>query len=342
MMPQMGQVPDQPPDPGDPGELAARARAALGDLERSKEALLRRSASGDGSARVLLAAMVVLRDFAAKTEAAWFAATVGAERELLELARENARLRADLEESRQRQPARRRHAAERPLWPRAVRGAAPLAVLPVGLRHAGSLLGHHAAATALAGTAVAAGAVLAVGAGVTQTVPYGTPAPASHAAFRAPAAAPYSAVRIAGGASSSPSGPRTAAQSASPVPSAVPRSRVSSPPAAPSPSPSPAVTAAVPALTVPRLLDLGATTRGPLTLRAGGDAVTWTLRATDGITVSAAGVPVTGGTLAAGQELDLAVSAPTGAGVVYVSAGSRTWAVVVSSDLAPAGPPPVP
>ncbi len=210
-----------------------------------------------------------------------------------------------------------------------------MAVLPAGLR----LLGHHAAAKAVLGSsAVAASAVLVIGTGVTQPVPYETPAPAGHAAFRA-SEAPYSAVRIPSARASASPRARTAAQSASPVPVAVPSPRARSvPPATPAPGPS--ATAAAPAIDVPRLLDLGATTRGTLTLTAGAQAVTWTLRATDGITASAAGGPVTADTLAAGQELDLTVTALLGGGVIYISAGPRTWAVVVSSDLAPAGPPP--
>lgn len=335
MMPQLGQEPDRPPDPG---ELAGLARAALAQAGPSRQALLRRADSGDSHARVLLAEMVVLRDVAAKIDAAWFAAVLGAEREMRELAQENARLRADLEEA-SRHARRGRHAGERPPWLRAVRPAAPLAVVPAGLR----LLGHHAAAKAVIGSsAIAASAVLAIGAGVTRTVPYETPAPAGHSAFRAPAAAPYSAVRIPRDAVSSSPRARTADRSASPVTAVTPVPAVSPPPsAAPSPPPVPAVPV-LPVLTVPRLLGLGAATRGPLALRAGDQAVTWTLSASDGITASEGGVLVTGGTLAAGQELDLAVSAPLGAGVIYISAGARTWAVVVSSDLAPAGPPLLP
>lgn len=329
MMPQIGHVAGKPPDPG---ELIDRARAALEDLERSKTALLGRSASGDGDARVMLAAMVVLRDFAVKTEAAWLGAAIGAARELRELAGENARLRADLEEA-SRHARRGRHAGERPPWLRAVRPAAPLAAVPAGLR----LLGHHAAAKAVLGSsAIAASAVLMIGTGVTRTVPYETPAPVGHAAFRAPAAAPYSAVRIPLDAASSPRA-RTAAQSASPVLPAAPSPRASPPPSsAPAPAPS---APAVPALAVPRLLDLGAATRGPLTLTAGPQAVTWTLSASDGITASEGGVPVTGGTLSAGQELDLAVSAPLGGGWIYVSFGGTTVPVEVTSDLGgtPAG-----
>jgi FtsP/CotA-like multicopper oxidase with cupredoxin domain len=81
------------------------------------------------------------------------------------------------------------------------------------------------------------------------------------------------------------------------------------------------------------VLDLGAVTRGPLTLTAGPQAVTWTLSASDGITVLAAGVPVTGGTLVPGQELDLTVIAPTGKGWIYVSFGGTTVPVEVTSDL---------
>lgn len=332
-MPQIGQAAEKPPDPYDPRELAALARVALAQTGPSREALLRRAASGDRHARVLLAEMVVLRDLAAKIDAAWFAAALAAERELRDLAGENARLRADLEEA--TRPGRRgRHAGERPPWLRAVRPAAPLAVVPVGLR----LLGHHAAAKAVIGSsAIAASAVLVIGAGVTRTVPYQTPAPAGHAASRA--VAPYSAVRIPRDAVSSSPAARTVAQSAGPVPAAVPSPHASSPPSA---APTRSAPAPDPVLDVPRLLGLGTATRGPLAVRAGDQAVTWTLRATDGIMVSAGGVPVTSGTLTAGQELDLTVFAPLGAGVIYISAGARTWAVVVSSDLAPAGLLPVP
>jgi len=327
MMPQERQVPEKPPDPG---ELVERARASLADLERSKAALLERSARGDGNARVLLAAMVVLRDFAAKTEAAMVAAAIDAAREIRYLTQENARLRAELEET--RRPGRRpRHAAGRPLWPRAVRSAVPVAALPAGLRHAGSLLGHHAAAKAVIGTsAIAASAVLVIGTGVTRTVPYQTPAPAGPSAARAPAAQPYAAVRIPRDAASAAPRARTAAQSASPAPSASPPP--SSAPAAPPPSPPPPAPAPVPAIAVPRILDLGAMTRGPLTLTAGPQAVTWTLSATDGIQVLENGAPVTGGVMTAGQELDLTVIAPAGKGWVYVSFGGTTVPVEVSSD----------
>jgi len=88
------------------------------------------------------------------------------------------------------------------------------------------------------------------------------------------------------------------------------------------------------------VLGLGAATRGPLAITAGDQGVTWTLSATDGITVLAAGVRLTAGVLAPGQELDLTVIAPRGGGVIYFSAGPRTWTVVVSSDLSPAGPTP--
>lgn len=318
MMPQMGQAAERPPEPV---ELAGRARSALADLERSRPALLERSARGDASARVLLAAMVVLRDFAAKTEAAWFAAVLAAERNLGDLAAENARLRAELEAA--RSPSRRgRHAGERPPWLKAVRPAAPLAAVPFGLR----LLGHHAAAKAvITASAVAASAVLVIGSGVTRTVPYETPAPAAHSAFRAPAAIAYSAVRIPQDAAGSSPPALTAAQPASPAPAAVPPPRASSPPpAAPTRS-----APAPPVLTVPRLLGLGALTRGPLTLTAGGQAVAWTATATDGITLSQ-----DDGVALPGQPVTLEVADPSGdGGWVYVSFGGTTVPVEVTSDL---------
>lgn len=227
--------------------------------------------------------------------------------------------------------ARGRHRApkrgERPQWLRALPAAVPLGA---GLRHAGGVLGHHAASSALAGSAVAASAVLVIGA--SGPVPHPAPVP-SHA-VRAPAAIVYGAVRIPAAPSSSPPA-RTDARSASPAPSVTPPAPARSLPPAPPPSPPPPAWVP-PALSVPRVLDLGAMTTGPLTLTAGPDAVTWTVTATDGITVSANGHPVTGETLAAGQRLDLTVFAPAGGGVIYFSAGPRTWAVVVSSDLAPA------
>jgi len=141
-------------------------------------------------------------------------------------------------------------------------------------------------------------------------------------------------VRIPRDAVSASPPARAAVNAASPVPSATPP-----PPGPATAAPSPAPSAPAPALSVPRLLDLGPVTRGTLTLTAGPQAVTWTLSATDGIQVTENGAPVTGGVLTAGQELDLAAWAPRGGGVIYVSAGPRTWAVVVSSDLSPAGPP---
>jgi hypothetical protein len=72
--------------------------------------------------------------------------------------------------------------------------------------------------------------------------------------------------------------------------------------------------------------------RGPLTVTAGPDAVSWTVTSTDGITVSQDGAPVTGGVLAAGQEMDLTVSAPTGHGVLHFWVGTKVFTVVVSQD----------
>jgi hypothetical protein len=322
MMPQLGQEPERPPDLGG---MLERAGHAIGAVERSWDALLRR-APGDGDVRAVLAATVALRDLTRQVDAAMVAAAIGAARELRELAAENARLRADLEEA-ARLGRRGRHAGERPPWLRAVRPAAPLAAVPVGLR----LLGHHAAAKAVIGSsAVAASAVLVIGAGVSRPVPYETPAPAGHSAFRAPSADPFAAVRIPRAAAGSSPRARTAAQSASPAPVAVPSPRTSSAPSATAP---PSFPAPGPVLDVPRLLDFGAVTRGPLVLHAGDQAVTWTLRATDGITASAGGAAVTGGMLAAGQELDLTVFAPLGGGWIYVSFGGTTVPVEVTSDL---------
>jgi hypothetical protein len=185
------------------------------------------------------------------------------------------------------------------------------------------------------GAVAAAAAVAATGtiAGMHDTSsvrPFALPSPA--AVMHAGVFPPDTAVLVP---SASPSRSRRASQdarSASPAPSPpVSAPVVTTAPPQPSPSPS------QPALTVPPGIDLGSVTRGTLILRAGDQDVTWTLRTSDGITVTS-----DGGVLQAGQELDLTVFAPLGYGWIYVSAGSQTWTVEVTSDLAPAALPPLP
>jgi hypothetical protein len=93
------------------------------------------------------------------------------------------------------------------------------------------------------------------------------------------------------------------------------------------------VTVAVPALIVPGVLGLGGSILGqlPLSVTAGGQSVTWTATATDGIRLSQyAGVAV------AGQDVVLQVTdGPARGGWVYVSFGGTTVPVEVTTDLAP-------
>lgn len=120
--------------------------------------------------------------------------------------------------------------------------------------------------------------------------------------------------------------PSMAAASASPEPPVTPSVPVSSPPPAPAAPPS---AAPAPVLSVPRFLDLGDSILGRLSLTAGADAVTWTARATDGITLSQSG-----GVLVPGQAVTLEVTDPAGgSGWVYVSAGTQMFAVHITSAL---------
>lgn len=184
------------------------------------------------------------------------------------------------------------------------------------------------------GTAAAAVTVLGAGGAIaardSAQVRFAAAGPARHA--RLYFTWPVAASLLPPQPSRSPSPRRSAAvKSATPAPSVTVTPGVPSPSLSPPPPP-PSLPPPV-LLGLPATLDLGAVTRGPLVLRAGARAVTWTLAATDGIQVLENGVPVTAGRLVPGQELDLTVQAPLGHGWVYFSAGPRSWAVKVTSAV---------
>lgn len=199
-----------------------------------------------------------------------------------------------------------------------------------GPRHAGR--GRHlrlaGGAAAKAGIVAAAASVAAgtVIAGHDSASVHRWASPPSPAAVRLHLGRPDTAVRVPQAPVSPSPRPSAASQAASPVPVPVPPpgAPATSSPAAPPPSSAPAPG---PALDVQRILDLGASIRGILTLTARGGAVTWTARGTDGITLSAgAGVALPG------QPVTLQVTDPSGAGGwVYISAGQQAWAVEVTS-----------
>lgn len=212
---------------------------------------------------------------------------------------------------------RRREAEDRDLQPR-----------PAGARHAGrrrhlKLAGGAAVkATAVAAVAAAVTATTMIASQESAAVRHWTPRPA---AVRLHVTRPDSAVPFPQSRPFPRSRPSMAAASASP---ARPAATGPSGPASPA-APAPSVPAAPgPVLAVQRLLELGDSTRGVLPLSAG-QAVTWTARATDGITLSAYG-----GVVVPGQEAELQVTDPSGdGGWVYVSFGGTTVPVEVRSDL---------
>lgn len=203
--------------------------------------------------------------------------------------------------SRPRREGRRRHLVPVPSIPATAARAAAAGIVAAGLTAGGIAAGMHKE----------------------SSVRYAAASPAAPHRM-----APDRATAIPSPRGSPSPGPSAAAASASPVPSAVPSPAgpASSPPPAPVPS---ATVTPGPVLAVQRLLDLGASIRGTLTLTAGPEAVTWTATATDGITLSqAAGVAVPG------QPVVLQVSDPTGGrGWIYVSFGGTTIPVEVTSDL---------
>ncbi len=154
-------------------------------------------------------------------------------------------------------------------------------------------------------------------------------AAASHAAFRQmppDSAAPVPSWSPSAGSSAKPS---VAVRSARPAPSVtvVPASSspAPAPPSSPAPSPSPA-----PVLDVQRDLDLGASILGDLPLTAEGTGeVQWTATATDGITLSSYA-----GVIVPGQTVEIRVTdGPAHGGMIYISAGPRTFPVRVTTDL---------
>lgn len=144
-----------------------------------------------------------------------------------------------------------------------------------------------------------------------------------HAAVRLHASRPDPAVP--GPRPSSSPRPSAAVASASPAVTAVP----SSPAPASVPAPPPPVPA-VPALSVQRLLDLGDSILGRLSLSAQGTGeVAWTATATDGIRLSSYA-----GEAVPGETVTLGVTDPSGGvGWVYVSFGGTVIPVEVTSGL---------
>lgn len=198
-------------------------------------------------------------------------------------------------------------------------------------RHLSSVPGIPATAARAAVAAVVAGTLTAGGiaAGMHEesSVRYAATSPVRHAALHR--MAPDRAAAIPSPRGSPSPRPSAAAASASPAPPAVPSP--AGPSSSPPPAPVPSATAAPgPVLDVQRLLDLGDSILGQLPVSAQGPGeVAWTATATDGIRLSQyAGVAVPG------QPVTLTVISRTGGrGWIYISSGTVTVPVEVTSDL---------
>jgi hypothetical protein len=193
---------------------------------------------------------------------------------------------------------------------------------PPRARHAKprlTLVGGLAAGGAVAASLVAGGAMA-----VTRESAAVYPAAPRHAAVRLHAGRPDSAVLVPRPSPSSR--PSAAVASASPAVTAVP----SSPAPASVPASPPPAAPAVPVLSVPRLLDLGGSILGRLSLSAQGTGeVAWTATATDGIRLSSYA-----GEVVPGETVTLEVTdAPGDGGWVYVSFGGTVIPVEVTSGL---------
>lgn len=182
-----------------------------------------------------------------------------------------------------------------------------------------------AASSAVAASLVAGSAVIA--SQDSAAVRHWSPSPVSVRLHAGPADSAVLVPPVPSRVYRPPPRPSMAAASARPAPSGTPSPSAPVPPA-PAPSPS-ASTPADPVLNVPRLLDLGASILGELTLSAEGQAVTWTATTADGITLSSYG-----GVVVPGEPVSLRVTDPTGdGGWVYISFGGTTIPVQVTSSL---------
>ena len=169
MMPSVSQESEKPPDAA---RLLLLAQDLLAQYAPAMDGLREAAAAGDGRSRVAVNLAIAFRDLAAALARAEFAGASADALERRQLAAENDRLRAELEQARDQlaalRPRRGRHGQDRPLWPRAVQGVLPAALLGAGLHHGA----RHAVTTVL--TAAAASSAAAAG------IIYMQPAPEQH------------------------------------------------------------------------------------------------------------------------------------------------------------------